>query len=183
MPFPQKQSYTSGDYWNLPDGQRAELIQGKLYFMAPPSFLHQKLVMELSGTIRDYIKSHKGTCEVIPAPFAVNLDANNTNWTEPDISVICDKRKLNDRGCSGAPDWILEIVSPSSRKHDYILKNALYSDAGVREYWIVDPDKERITVYYYEEDAAPSLYTFGLPVKSGIFPGLKITIAELLKEF
>ncbi|HBN55717.1 MAG TPA: Uma2 family endonuclease [Lachnospiraceae bacterium] len=73
-------------------------------------------------------------------------------------------------------------VSPSSRKHDYILKNALYSDAGVREYWIVDPDKERITVYYYEEDAAPSLYTFDLPVKSGIFPGLKITIAELLKE-
>lgn len=182
MPFLQKQSYTSDDYWNLPDGQRAELIQGKLYFMAPPSFLHQKLVMELSGTIRDYIKSHKGTCEVIPAPFAVNLDANNTNWTEPDISVICDKRKLNDRGCSGAPDWILEIVSPSSRKHDYILKNALYSDAGVREYWIVDPDKEQITVYYYEEDAAPSLYTFDLPVKSGIFPGLKITIAELLRE-
>lgn len=77
---------------------------------------------------------------------------------------------------------MIEIVSPSSRKHDYSTKNALYTEAGVREYWIVDPAKERITVYYYEEDAAPSLYTFDMPVACGIFPDLKISVAELLKE-
>lgn len=181
MPLPQKQVYTSEDYWNLPDGQRAELIGGKLYSMAPPNFLHQKLVMELAGTIREYIKSHNGTCEVIPSPFAVNLDADDTNWVEPDISVICDKSKLTDRGCNGAPDWVIEIISPSSRKLDYTTKNALYSEAGVREYWIVDPAKKRITVYYYEEDVAPSLYTFDMPVPCGIFPDLEIIINELLE--
>ncbi len=182
MPFLKKQSYSSEDYWKLPDGERAELIGGKLYSMAPPNFLHQKLVMEISGTIREYVKSHGGTCEVIPAPFAVNLDAEDRDWVEPDISVICDKRKLDERGCSGAPDWVIEIVSPSSRKHDYSTKNALYTEAGVREYWIVDPAKERITVYYYEEDAAPFLYTFDMSVACGIFPDLKISVEELLKE-
>ena len=182
MSFPQNQSYSSEDYWKLPDGDRAELIGGKLYSMAPPNFLHQNLLMEISGTIREYVKSHGGTCEVVPAPFAVNLDAEDRDWVEPDISVVCDKRKLDDRGCSGAPDWVIEIVSPSSRKHDYSTKNALYTEAGVREYWIVDPAKERVTVYYYEEDAAPSLYTFDMTVTCGIFPDLKISVAELLKE-
>ena len=180
MPLPENQSYTPDDYWNLPDGQRAELIDGKLYFMAPPNFLHQKLISEFTQCIGQYIKSHKGTCEVLPAPFAVNLDANDNNWVEPDISVICDKSKLDDHGCSGAPDWILEIVSPSSRKHDYSTKNTLYTEAGVREYWIVDPAKERITVYYYEEDVAPELYTFDMPVPCRIFPNLKITVRNLL---
>ncbi len=100
---------------------------------------------------------------------------------EPDISVICDKNKLEDRGCNGAPDWIIEIVSPSSRKHDYSTKNALYTVSGVREYWIVDPKKERVTVYYYEEDVTPELYTFDMPVPCGIFPELKITIQDLLR--
>ena len=76
---------------------------------------------------------------------------------EPDISVICDKDKLNDRGCVGTPDFVIEVVSKSSRKMDYTTKNALYSDAGVREYWIVDPEKERTTIYYYEQDEAPMI--------------------------
>ena len=100
---------------------------------------------------------------------------------EPDISVVCDKTKLTEKGCIGAPDFIIEIVSPSSRRADYSTKNALYSDAGVREYWIVDPMKERTTVYRYEEDAAPVLYSFDVPVEVGIYPGFFITISELLK--
>ena len=95
-----------------------------------------------------------------PAPFSVNLDADDENWVEPDISVICDKTKLTDKGCKGAPDFVIEIASPSSRKMDYSTKNALYSNAGVREYWIVDTEKERTTVYRYEEDAAPVIYLF-----------------------
>ena len=181
MPLPRERTYTSEDYWNLPDGQRAELINGQLYDMAPPSRLHQKLIAMLVHSIQSYIQKNSGTCEVYPAPFAVNLDAKDKDWVEPDISVICDKDKLTDRGCSGAPDWIVEIVSPSSRRMDYNIKNALYSQAGVREYWIVDPAKERVTIYHYEEDAAPMIALFDTPIQVGIYDDLVITMADLLK--
>ncbi|WP_432630595.1 Uma2 family endonuclease [Brotaphodocola sp.] len=178
MPLPKV--YTSEDYWNLPEGERAELIDGRLYAMAPPSRIHQRLVMELSGTIRDFIRSHHGNCQVYPSPFAVNLDADDRKWVEPDISVICDPNKLTDRGCTGAPDLIFEIVSPASRKMDYSLKNTIYSEAGVREYWIVDPAKERVTVYHYEEDAAPVIYSFSQEISVGIYQGLTIRIDDLI---
>ena len=180
MPLPKPNTYTVEDIYLLPEGQRAELIDGQIYNMAPPSPLHQKLVMELSATIRNYIKSNSGSCEVYPAPFAVNLDADDKDWVEPDVSVICDPNKLTDRGCSGAPDLVFEIVSPSSRRMDYNRKNTLYSDAGVREYWIVDPAKERVTVYHFEDDAAPVIYSFTQDIPVGIYPGLTIKINDLL---
>lgn len=181
MPLPKRKSYTSDDYWNLPDGQRAELIDGQLYDMAPPYRIHQKLISELHFALKKYITSQNGNCEIYPAPFAVNLDADDRNWVEPDISVICDPEKLTDRGCEGAPDFIIEVVSPSSRKMDYSVKNAVYSESGVREYWIVDPAKERTTVYRYEEDSAPMIVPFDLPIQVGIYPDLRVNIAELLK--
>ena len=95
--------------------------------------------------------------------------------------IICDKSKLSDKGCNGAPDFIIEIVSPSSRKMDYITKNTKYSEAGVREYWIVDPEKERTTVYHYEKDVSPTIILFSQPLNSGIYSDLSITISELLK--
>ena len=180
MPQPNERIYTSEDYWNLPDGERAELIDGQLIMMSPPSFMHQKLSVELSSTLRNFIKEHEGNCEVIPAPFAVNLKDDDENWVEPDISVICDKSKITDRGCNGAPDFIIEIVSPSSRKMDYTTKMVLYSNAGVREYWIVDPPKERTTVYRYEEDAAPAIFSFNQTIAVGIYGNLQINISELL---
>ena len=183
MPLVKNDQYTSEDYWNLPEGTRAELIDGKLYDMAPPSRFHEQLVMELAGTIREYIKKNHGKCQVYPAPFAVNLDADDKDWVEPDISVICDPNKLTDRGCSGAPDLIFEIVSPSSRKLDYGIKNGIYSQSGVREYWIVDPAKERVTVYHYEDDAAPVIYSFTQDIPVGIYPGLTIKINELLENY
>lgn len=181
MPLPQKQVYTSEDYWNLPDGQRAELIDGQLYNMAPPSPFHQELVMEISAIIRQYIKKNKGDCKVYPAPLAVNLHADDKIWVEPDISVVCDKNKITDKDCKGAPDWIIEVVSPSSRKRDYSVKMFLYSDAGVREYWIVDPSKERTTVYRYEQDVAPIIIPFDQAVTSSTFSDLHITISDLLQ--
>ena len=139
MALLKEESYTIEDIYALPDGERAELIDGHIYYMAPPSYKHQKLVMELSAIIRNYIKQHKGTCEVLPAPFAVYLDEINNTYVEPDISVICDPNKLDDKGCKGAPDWIIEIVSPASRKMDYLLKLFKYHSAGVREYVPGDP--------------------------------------------
>lgn len=180
MPLPKSNTYTIEDIYALPEGKRAELIDGQIYDMAPPSPMHQKLVMELSATLRNYIKEKGGSCEVFPAPFAVFIKEDDTNYVEPDISVICDKDKISNRGCEGAPDFVIEIVSPSSRKMDYSLKNALYSDADVREYWIVDPARERTTVYRYEEDVAPIIIPFDNYVKVGIYGDLKICIADLL---
>lgn len=181
MPLPQKHTYTSDDYWNLPEGERAELIDGQLYSMAPPSFYHQKLTGEFYRKIKNFIEASSGTCEVVPAPFAVNLDAESKNWVEPDVFVVCDKSKIKDYRCIGAPDLVIEVVSPSSRKMDYSTKNALYANAGVREYWIVDPEKERTMVFYFEDDAAPAIYSFDQPVPVGIFEQLTITVKDLLK--
>ena len=109
----------------MPDGQRAELIDGQFHNMAPLSRIHQEISYQISRLLGNYIESNGGECRVYPPPFAVNLDADDKDWAEPDISLICDPNKLTDRGCSGAPDLIFEIVSPSSRRMDYIIKNAL----------------------------------------------------------
>ena len=178
-----KDHYTSEDYWNLPEGERAELIGGKFYDMAPPSRIHHEISGQIYKTITNYIDARRGSCKVYAAPFAVNLDADDRDWVEPDISVICDPNKLTDRGCSGAPDLIFEIVSPSSRKLDYGIKNGIYSQSGVREYWIVDPAKERVTVYHYEDDAAPAIYSFEQDIPVGIYPGLTIKINDLLENY
>lgn len=181
MSLPQERIYTTADIYDLPEGQRAELIDGQIYFMAPPSRRHQKISMELSATIRDYIRSHNGSCEVYSAPFAVFLNEDDRNYVEPDISVICDPEKLTDRGCTGAPDWIIEIVSPSSRRMDYFVKLFKYRSSGVREYWIVDPDKKQIIAYDFINDDM-NQYTFADSVKVGIYEDLVIDFAEITKD-
>lgn len=173
--------YTSEDYWNLPEGERAELIDGEFFNMAPPDYIHQKLLSELHHKLMNYIKKNQGECEILPAPFAVNLNADDRKWVEPDISVICDKSKLTNRCCNGAPDFIIEIVSPGSRKRDYGTKMVLYMEAGVKEYWIVDPAKKCTTVYRFEEDVAPVVFPFERDILVGIYGDLSINIAELLK--
>ena len=174
MPLPQQNNqYTIDDIYALPDGQRAELIDGQMYMMAPPSRRHQQILLSLSRRIADYIDRKGGSCEVDIAPFAVFLNEDNKNYVEPDISVICSSEKLTDKGCSGAPDWIIEIVSPSSRRTDYFTKLFKYRTAGVREYWIVDPDKNRILVYNFASEDAGD-YTFSETVKAGIYEDLEI---------
>ena len=116
----KEETYTIDDIYTLPEGERAELIDGKIYYMAPPNTNHQRLVNYLSTEINIYIRNKKGSCEVFPAPFAIFLNENDSNYVEPDISVICDPSKLDDKGCHGAPDWIIEIVSPNSKQMDYI---------------------------------------------------------------
>lgn len=181
MPLPQEKLYTTADIYDLPDGHRAELIDGQIYYMTPPTRRHQRFVSKLNQSIANYIDSHNGCCEVYPAPFAVFLNEDDQNYVEPDISVICDPNKLTDRGCKGAPDWIIEIVSPSSRRMDYLTKLLKYSSSGVREYWIVDPDKKQIIVYnFVNDDMTP--YTFADSVKVGIYEDLVIDFAEITKD-
>ena len=181
MPIPQEHTYTSEDYWSLPEGQRAELIDGKLYNMAPPSFIHQKLIQQLGRVIGNYISTRKGTCEVVPAPFAVNLNADDKIWGEPDISVICDKTKITERGCKGAPDWIIEIVSPGSSRMDYSVKLFKYRTAGVREYWIVNPLKKVIQTYSFEGKEDSNAFLFDDEIQVHIFNDLTIKVSDLLQ--
>ena len=136
--------------------------------------------MFLSKTIANYIDSKKGPCKVYPAPFAVKLfSEDDKNVVEPDISVICDPNKLTDRGCTGAPDWVTEIVSPGNPGHDYIRKLNLYADAGVKEYWIIDPDKKRIFVYFLEKAFEVETYTLLDKIKVNIYDDLWIDFKEL----
>lgn len=178
--FAQKKSYTVDDIYALPDGERAELIDGQIYYMAPPARKHQDIAGELFGIIREYIRANNGSCKIYIAPFAVFLNANEENYIEPDISVICDPGRLNDKGCIGAPDWIIEIVSPSSRQMDYFTKLFKYRSAGVREYWIVDPDRNRITVYDFESEDTQD-YTFSDSVKASIYDDLFINFPEIAR--
>ena len=151
MALAQAKTYTEDDYYNIPEDVRAELIDGQIYYQAAPGLLHQAISGELYTAINLYLKSIKGKCRVFSAPFAVKLFEDRKNIVEPDISIICNPDKLNDRGCAGAPDWIIEIISPGNPEHDYIRKLNLYKDAGVREYWIVDPRDEKILVYFFDQ--------------------------------
>ena len=181
MPLPKQHTYTSEDYWNLPDGQRAELIDGQLYNMAPPSRIHQRLVSQFTRVIGQYIADHHGSCQVYPAPFAVFLNKDDKTYVEPDISIICDKSKLDDRGCSGAPDWVIEIASLSTKRTDYGVKLFKYRSAGVREYWIVNPLTKTVNVYDLEKEELCDQYSFDDDIQVCIYDNLMINIAELLK--
>lgn len=180
MALPQQKIYTEDDYYNIPEDVRAELVDGRIYYQAAPSRLHQEILAFLFKKIGNYIDEKNGFCKVYPAPFAVKLSDDKKNIVEPDISVICDRSKLTDRGCTGAPDWIIEIISPGNPEHDYIRKLNLYKDAGVREYWIVDPRSEKVLVYHLEEDKfALEVYTFEDKVRAGIYEDLYIDFKEI----
>ena len=169
------ESYTIEDIYALPEGERAELIDGKIYYMAPPSTRHQRLVHFFDREIGNYIQSHEGECEVLPAPFAVFLNKDDKNYVEPDISIICDKDKITDKGCHGAPDWIIEIISPRNKEMDYFKKLFKYQTAGVREYWIVDPIKEMVMVYRFDKETMEE-YSFGEDISVGIYEGFSIKV-------
>lgn len=177
----EKLNYTIEDIYALPDGERAELIDGDMYMMSPPGRMHQELVHQFAFSIEAYIRSNHGECKVYPAPFAVFLNADSHTYVEPDLSVICDKDKLDDRGCNGAPDWVIEIVSPSSQRMDCLVKLLKYRDAGVREYWIVNPAVRTVQVYFFEGEENSEVFSFDEDVPVGIYDGWSINVAELLK--
>lgn len=181
MSLLKERFYTVEDIYNLPEGKRAELIDGQIYDMAPPKRTHQKILSFLHLEIGNYIRSKGGSCEVYPAPFAVFLDNDEYTYVEPDISVICDKSKLDEQGCNGAPDWVIEIVSQSSKKMDYFTKLFKYRDAGVREYWIVDEQRNLITVYAFEHEEVLT-YTFEEQVKAEIYEDLFIDFSAISLE-
>jgi len=180
MALSQEKTYTVDDIYALPEGRRAELIDGQIYMMAPPTTSHQRLVARLSHHILSHIDARGGGCEVFPAPFAVFLNEDDRNYVEPDISVICDKSRLTDRGCNGAPDWVIEITSPSTERLDYGIKLFKYRSAGVREYWVVNPQKKTVMVYDLEKGENSNQYLFDDSIPVCIYGDLEINISSLL---
>ena len=155
----ENRRYTFADCLNWPESDRVELIDGEIYLMTPPVRKHQKISVELLRQLANYLDGK--SCEVYAAPFGVRLfeqagdDPEDVDtMVEPDLSVICDPDKLDDYGCKGAPDMVIEILSPTTRRHDRVLKMNLYQRAGVREYWLVDPDTETVLVFLLGEDGA-----------------------------
>ena len=160
---------TIEDIEALPDGERAELIDGKMYMMRAPTATHQRMLSFLHFTIYSYIKEKKGKCEVFLSPFSVYLNETDT-YVEPDIIIVCDENKVDDKGCHGGPDFVAEIVSPGSRRMDYAIKLFKYRTYGVREYWIVDPEKSRVQVYDFEHGDMKE-YSFSDKVPVEIYGG------------
>lgn len=176
---PQEPITTIEEYEALPDNVRAEVFNGRIQYMASPSQIHQTILLELSSTINTYIKSKKGPYKVFPAPFNVKLNDNPLIIVQPDIMVVCDDDKLNGKRCNGAPDFIIEITSPTNQSDDYVKKLYYYENYGVREYWIVDPKRKIVTVNYFETNQISVQYPFSAIVKVNIYSDLYIDFKEI----
>ena len=169
---------TLKDILELPEGVHKEMLDGTVYDMAAPSPRHQEIVSFLNWYIVDHVKRKGRKCKVYPAPFGVFLSQDDKNYVEPDISVICDKDKISERGCEGAPDWIVEVVSPSTKSMDYLRKLYHYKQNGVRLYWIVDPASEMISVYDFENEIMEQ-YGFKDIIPVAIYDDFEIDMSKL----
>lgn len=170
-----KKVCTIADIEALPPGEHAELIDGELFIMETPSISHQRILGELYVQIYTHIKNNRGSCEVILSP-GVYIKNDFFNYVEPDITVVCREDKLDEKGCHGAPDWIIEVVSPSNKYMDYGRKLLLYQSSGVREYWIVDPAKKIVTIYDFVRKNGPDTHPFTEPIKVGIYEDLYLNL-------
>ena len=167
---------TIEQYEDLPEDAHTEVFEGIPYNMASPSQEHQTISMELSTTINNYIKKRQGSCRVFCAPFDVKLNDSPLTIVQPDLMVICNPDKLDGKRCNGAPDFIIEIVSPGNPADDYIRKLYYYKNAGVREYWIVDPRRRTITVNFFEQNILNVQYSFEATIKVNIYDDLYIDL-------
>ena len=187
--------YTYADYLTWFDDVRRELIDGFIYIMSAPVRIHQWISASLFSIIRSFIMNRKGKCQIYYAPFDVRFPKDNTkdakdddqvyDVVQPDICVICDLSKLDDRGCIGAPDLMVEVLSPASIKHDYQTKFDLYEEFGVREYWIVDPKAKTVHTFVLQANGKynkGTVYNCTQKAPVHIFEGLEVDLMELFEE-
>jgi Uma2 family endonuclease len=185
--YEEERKWTYADYkeWELKPGERFELIDGVAYAMAAPNTEHQIIASNLNGEFYNFLKGKK--CQVIPAPFDVRLfyeeDESDDTVVQPDLVVVCDPAKLGKEGCEGAPDLVIEILSPSNTAIEMHRKLGLYQDAGVREYWVIDPDQKLIEIYRLNNDHyEPYMLRLGDTVLSPLFPGLAIPVKIIFDQ-
>ncbi len=172
--------YTLEDYHNMPEDRRAELIDGVIYDMASPSPLHQMIAGMVYARILAFIEKNKGDCIPFIAPADVQLDCDERTMVQPDVFILCKQDRLRRFGICGAPDFVLEILSGSTRKKDMTVKLTKYMEAGVKEYWVIDPEKRLLIVYIGEEEGIPRLYPLQGDVGMNLYDGnLRIDLNEI----
>jgi Uma2 family endonuclease len=183
-PDNEKRRFTYADYkgWELDESERFELIDGKAYAMAAPNDFHQAILTELVRQMGNYL--HGKPCKVRPAPYDVRLfyedDESDDTVVQPDISVICDERKRGAEGGRGAPDLVVEILSPSNTADEYVRKFNLYMKAGVREYWIVSPESKTVQSFVLQNGAyTGTVYDSGAALPSAVLNGLSVTLRDV----
>lgn len=174
-----KKIFTVRDIYQLPDHIRAELFHGRIRYMPMTTTSHQEILMQIFTQIYDQMKQFYPSYELYPGRFAVFIKEDELNYVEPDISVICNTDKLNDYGCLGAPDWIIEIVLPEDRSIDYFQKLFLYHSAGVREYWIVDYEKLRAIVYDFKHEKQLEYNFEDLVPSACVCPDISVNFADI----
>ena len=164
--------YTLDDYYALPDDRRVELIDGVFYDMSSPAAVHQMILGDLHILFRECADRHGMPCKIFLSPFDVRLDRDNYTIVQPDLVVFCHEFDIDMKRYEGAPDLVVEILSPSTRMKDMILKLYKYQNAGVKEYWIVDPKNRVVTVHFFnDEDYAPKRYGFDEKIPVNISGG------------
>ena len=186
----EKERYTFADVLTWPDDERAELIDGEAIMMAPPTTAHQLISFEIGRQLGNYLEGKK--CRVIPAPFAVRLFEKDgeapediDTMVEPDISIVCDSSKLDKHGCKGAPDMVVEILSPSTQRHDRLVKLSLYQRAGVREYSSVNPEDQTVQVMLLDGSGVLQLhevYDWQGVAKVNVLDGCFIELSKVFSE-
>ncbi len=171
---------TLADYYALPEDRRAELIDGVIYDMSSPSFVHQEIISEFVYQIKDYIHKNKGKCKVLPAPIDVQLDCDEKTMLQPDVVILCDDKKNKNRCIFGPPDFVCEVLSSSTKFRDSVLKLWKYMNAGVREYWMVDTDKKKVICYFFEQGEEAAEYSLEDDIPVMIYEGkLKISLRNI----
>lgn len=189
MPLPKfEQKYSYADYLIWDENERWEILDGVPYMQAAPSRIHQEISMELATQFHTYLKGK--TCRVFAAPFCVRLDVEKNdndvkNVVEPDITIVCDNSKLDEKGCKGSPDMIIEILSPSTGKNDRFIKFNKYEKAGVKVYWVVEPDQKLVSIFTLQPDGKygrPEMYTEEDKMLVSIFPDLEIDLKPVFDK-
>lgn len=179
--------YTLEDYYTLPDERRVELIDGVIYDMGAPTFVHQHISGVVYSDILKYIEQKGGSCLPMYSPVDVRLDCDDRTMVQPDVLILCDKSQIRRWGIDGAPDFCLEIISESTGKKDYIKKLQKYTDAGVKEYWIIDPYRKLLLTYHWKDDYLPHMQPLMGMAGMALYDGeLQINldkIASLIQDY
>lgn len=176
--------YTLEDYYAWPEDQRIELIDGVIYDMSAPTFIHQRFAFHFAHIVQNFIDKKGGSCIPMVSPVDVKLDCDNRTMIQPDALILCDKNKIRRWGIEGAPDFILEVLSDSTRKKDLTIKMKKYINAGVKEYWILDPRDKRLYVYDFRDEGIPGIYPLSGEVGVRIYnEELKICLDDLAAMF
>lgn len=183
----QQGDFTLEDYYTLPDDRRVELIDGVIYDMSAPSFVHQHILGTFFVEVQNFISAKRGKCLPMMAPVDVRLSGDDKTMVQPDMLILCDKSKIQKWGVLGAPDFCLEITSDSTGRKDYIKKLHKYIDAGVREYWIIDPKRRVLVYYHWKDDYLPHMCSLQGKVGLAIYDDeLQIDLdrlADLIQEY